>query len=143
MIRRLDARMRVALLGVAAFGAAATLAGAFWSGRAALSVAIGAAIATTNLYVMAQIVAGMIGPSEPAKPASPNEPALAPRARSGSGIWGMLAFVTMNVLIGGLWLLMTKGLVAPMGLLAGYGSLPIGIAIGSLVSDKTTREPSV
>jgi hypothetical protein len=51
-------------------------------------------------------------------------------------VWGIFAVVKMLVLFGGMWLLMTNGLVAPIPLVVGYGALPIGIAIGSLVSDK-------
>jgi hypothetical protein len=119
---RLDARMQTALAAVACFGVVFAMAAAvFGDGRAALSVAIGAAIAAANLFVLAQIVAGVIG-------------------RSGNaGIWGVFAVAKMLVLFLGLWLLMTKGLVSPIPLLVGYGSLPIGIAIGSLVSDKTAE----
>jgi hypothetical protein len=34
---------------------------------------------------------------------------------------------------------MTSHLVDPIGLVVGWGSLPVGIAVGSLVSDKTER----
>jgi hypothetical protein len=35
------------------------------------------------------------------------------------------------------WLLMRHGIVSPLPMLIGFGALPIGIAIGSLVSDRT------
>ena len=45
------------------------------------------------------------------------------------------------ILCTGMWLLMTRHLVAPIELFVGYASLPIGIAIGAVVSDKTDPEP--
>jgi hypothetical protein len=35
------------------------------------------------------------------------------------------------------WLLMRHGIVSPLPMLIGFGALPIGIAIGSLVSDRS------
>jgi hypothetical protein len=137
--------MRMALLGVGAVGALFCLGGCLvWGARVALSIGIGAAIAAANLYVLAQIVASMIGVTgdrgvSPGQARAGEEPA---PAQGNAGAWGVVAFFKMNALIAGVWYLMTKGLVAPIPLVFGYGSLPIGIAIGSLVSDKTTREPS-
>jgi hypothetical protein len=123
VIQRLDARMRTALAAVGCFGLVFTMAAAVVSdGRAALSVAIGAAVAAANLFVLAQIVSRVIGQS------------------GSAGVWGVFAVAKMLVFFLGMWLLMTKGLVSPIPLLVGYGSLPIGIAIGSLVSDKTAAQ---
>ena len=130
MIRRLDPRMLTALAGVASFGVLFTLGAAIvGDGWTVLSVAIGAIIAAANLFVLAQIVAAMVA-------------ATAGEEKQGStaGVWGIFAVVKMLVLFGVTWLLMTKGVVAPIPLVVGYGSLPIGIAIGSLVSDKTTHK---
>jgi hypothetical protein len=93
-----------------------------WGVRFALSVGAGAAIAGSNLYVLSKIVGAMMSGAD---------------RGAGAGTWGVLAMVKMVVLFGGIWIVMTKGLVDPMGLVVGYGSLPIGIAIGSIVSDKT------
>ncbi len=104
----------------------AVTAALVWGARLALSVGAGAAIAASNLYVLSKIVGAMMGG------------AVAGESRGvGAGTWGLLAMVKMVVLFGGIWLVMTKGLVDPLGLVVGYGSLPIGIAIGSIVSDKT------
>jgi hypothetical protein len=43
----------------------------------------------------------------------------------------------MTLLFGGMWLLMTRGHVQALPLLIGYGCLPVGIAVGSIVSDRT------
>jgi hypothetical protein len=124
--RALDPRTRTAIVGVAAFGALFVIgAGCGWGLRAAISVAVGVLIAVANLYGLARILGALLG------------------ARAGedpnAGIWGVLAVVKVVGLFGGVWLLMTSHLVDPVGLVVGWGSLPIGIAIASLVSDKTER----
>jgi hypothetical protein len=152
VIRKLDPAMLTALAGVGSFGLLFTLGAAIvGDGWTALSVGIGAAIAAANLFVLAQIVAAMVaatsessggadgaGPDKGEKDARPADADPAPG--STAGVWGIFAVVKMLVLFAGMWLLMTKGVVAPIPLVVGYGSLPIGIAIGSLVSDKTTRK---
>jgi hypothetical protein len=39
------------------------------------------------------------------------------------------------------WLLMRHGVVSPLPMLVGFGALPIGIAIGSIVSDRGAEHP--
>jgi hypothetical protein len=124
--RALDPRTRTAIVGVTAFGALFVVgAGCGWGFRAAISVAVGVLIAVANLYGLARILGALLG------------------ARAGedpnAGIWGVLAVVKVVGLFGGVWLLMTSHLVDPIGLVVGWGSLPVGIAIASLVSDKTER----
>jgi hypothetical protein len=124
--RALDPRTRTAIVGVAAFGTLFVIgAGCGWGLRAAVSVAVGVLIAVANLYGLARILGALVG------------------ARTGedpnAGIWGVLAVVKVVGLFGGVWLLMTSHLVDPIGLVVGWGSLPVGIAVGSLVSDKTER----
>jgi hypothetical protein len=124
--RALDPRTRTAIVGVAAFGALFVIgAGCGWGLRAAISVAVGVLIAVANLYGLARILGALLG------------------ARAGedpnAGIWGVLAVVKVVGLFGGVWLLMTSHVVDPVGLVVGWGSLPVGIAIASLVSDKTER----
>jgi hypothetical protein len=138
--------MLTALAGVASFGVLFTLGAAIvGDGWTALSVAIGAAIAGANLFVLAQIVASMVAATAAAEGvdgASDDKDGSSTDGKGGTaGVWGIFAVVKMLVLFTGTWLLMTKGIVAPIPLVVGYGSLPIGIAIGSLVSDKTTRRP--
>jgi hypothetical protein len=125
--RRWDARLVTALVAVGSCGALMAVTAAFaWGARFALSVGAGATIAGSNLYVLSKIVGAMM-----------QDRAAGDSQGAGAGTWGVLAMVKMIVLFGGIWLVMTKGLVDPMGLVLGYGSLPIGIAIGSIVSDKT------
>jgi hypothetical protein len=94
------------------------------SAGCALSVAVGAAIATANLWVLARIVGALL----------PTEAAGA-RAQSRAG-WVLVAMLKMAGLVGLLWLLLRHGGISPLALAVGWGALPIGIAIGSLVSDR-------
>jgi hypothetical protein len=47
--------------------------------------------------------------------------------------------VKILLLFGGIWLLMSKGVVSPMGLAVGYGSLFIGIALSTMTSSMRAR----
>jgi hypothetical protein len=123
--RRLDARMRTSLTSVAACGAVSVLTAAAFAGTpSALSVAIGAGLATANLWALARIIAALL-PDE--------QSAGGPQSR---GAWAVLAMVKMSGLVAVAWLLMRHGLAAPMPMVEGYMSLPMGIAIGALVSDR-------
>jgi hypothetical protein len=127
-LRKWDARLVTALVAVGSCGGLMAVTAAFvWGTRFALSVGAGAAIAGSNLYVLSKIVGAMMAGGTSGE--SPG---------ASAGTWGVLAMVKMVALFGGIWLVMTRGLVDPMGLVVGYGSLPIGIAIGSIVSDKTS-----
>jgi uncharacterized membrane protein len=122
----LDARMRVAVLGVAITGGVFALAAAVVAGPlTAFSVAVGAAVATANLWALARILAALI-----------------PRTEAGAqtqsrAAWGIVAIVKVLGLVAVVWLLMRHGIVSPIPMLVGFGALPIGIAIGSLVSDRS------
>ncbi len=122
-----DDRLVRTFLTVAVVGALLTLAEAFASsGRAGLSAAMGSVTAISNLYVLSRIVRTVAVPT-----ADPSNAGFA---------WGVLALGKIMVLFGGLWFLMTHHLVDPIPLVVGYGALPIGIAIGAVVSDKTARD---
>lgn len=125
----LDPRVRTAIAAVAAAGAALTLAALLLRPRAGLSVAAGAAIAVLNLWVIARIVGSLL----------PGHRAGA-RAQSRAG-WGLVALLKMLGLFAVVGLLMRHGLVSALPLVAGFCSLPIGIVIGSLVSDRSAHEP--
>jgi hypothetical protein len=131
--RRLDARMRVSLVAVSLTGATfALVALAFFGPSAAVSVATGAGLATVNLWALARIVAALL-PDEPDGPTGGTRGASGP---SGSVAWALLGIVKMFALFALVWLLMRHGVVSALPMLAGFGALPIGIAIGSLVSDR-------
>ena len=126
--RGMDRRLRVALITVVVAAAGFSGVAAYaWSMRAALSVAVGGAIAAANLWVLARIV-GSLMPAEGETVASNAKTA-----------WGVMALLKLTVLFGGVWFLMTKHLVDPIPLVVGFGALPIGIAIGSIVSDRRSK----
>ena len=132
--------------------------------KTGLSVLVGALVGVSNLWVLAKIVEALLTPdpdeepaaetkatdSEEAAEGAESKPAQEPKepkkAKSSfSGAWGALAAVKMLVLFGGTWILMTRGLVDPMGLLVGYGSLPIGVALSGVVAGlrppKSSKRP--
>lgn len=119
-------RIRSALRAVAVSGAVLSVGAlALYGLRTGLSVALGAALATANLWALARIVSAFFpGDADGA------------RAQSRAG-WALLAVLKMAGLFVVVWLLFASGFVAPLAMLVGYGSLPIGIAIGSLLSDRS------
>jgi hypothetical protein len=120
-----DGRLRRCILGVAAAGATLAVgAMAVFGAAAAFSVAVGAGIATGNLWILGRVVTAIL-------------PTGAAGARSQSrAAWALVAGLKMVGLIAVVWLLMRHAVVSPLAMLVGFGALPIGIAIGSLVSDR-------
>jgi hypothetical protein len=118
--------MKASLVAVGAAGATMGLVAVLSFGpSAAMSVGLGAALATANLWTLARVVA-----------------ALLPRTGSGAqgqsrAAWVLLALVKMGALLAIAWLLMRSSVVSPLGMLVGLCALPIGIAIGSLVGDRS------
>ncbi|HEV3193338.1 MAG TPA: ATP synthase subunit I [Polyangiaceae bacterium] len=126
VVRGLDPRLRMSLVAVAVAGVALTFTALVLFGSAgAVSAATGAGLALGNLWGLARIVAALL----------PDE-RVGARAQSRAS-WALLAVLKMLTLLGVTWLLMRHGWVSPMPMLIGFLSLPIGIAIGSLVSDRT------
>jgi hypothetical protein len=98
---------------------------AFLGARSALSCALGAALATGNLWAWARIVSALLPDDSTA-------------AQSQSRIaWIFVAGLKILAWLAIAWLLMRHGLVAVAPMMVGLLSLPIGIAIGSLVSDRS------
>ena len=123
--RRLDAAMRRAILAVGITGALGTLVAFLLAGSTvAFSVAMGGGIATANLWALARIIAALLPGSEQAARS---------QSRAGWALVGMLKMVGLIVVV---WLLMRHGVVSALPMMLGLGALPIGIAIGSLVSDR-------
>jgi hypothetical protein len=121
-----DGRLRRSITAVAVSAGAFTVGAlAFASPGAALSVALGGAVAAGNLWLLARVVAALLPESRPAAEAQSR------------GAWGLVAALKTVGLIAVAWLLMRRGIAAPLPMLIGFGALPIGIAIGSLVSDRS------
>lgn len=117
--------MRTSLAAVAISGGFLTLGALVFGGAAAaLSVGTGAGLALGNLWALARIVVALL----------PDESGRTPSG--GLGGWALLGMLKMVGLLGAVWLLMRHGVVSPLPLVIGFGALPIGIAIGALVSDR-------
>jgi hypothetical protein len=128
---RFDGRLRMSLRAVVITGAVLALfALAFAGAGAALSVAAGAGLAAGNLWLLARIVTALLPDDAPGAEA---------QSRAG---WALVAVLKMFGLLALAWLLMRHGIVSPLPMLVGFGALPIGIAIGSLVSDRSPPPPS-
>ncbi|HEY4013337.1 MAG TPA: ATP synthase subunit I [Polyangiaceae bacterium] len=134
MMGPFDARLRATLVSVAACGAILTLAAliVFGAGTAA-SVGTGAALAAANLWTLARIVTALLPQDVP-----PGETSREDSGR-GRGAWTVVALLKMGALFGAVWSIVRYSLVSPIPMLAGFASLPLGIAIGSLVSDRSGR----
>lgn len=136
---------KASAIAAAVLGASFTLAALGLHGpKTAASVALGAAIAVANLLTMRAIVRALVraplepepapeadqggdeaeGPETAAKPERDHRGA----GRRGGAAWGVFAILKIFFLFGGIWLLLTRGLVAPIPLVVGYGVLPLGIA---------------
>lgn len=141
---------KVAAAAAAVLGLAfCVAAGAIVGGKAALSVAIGAAIAVANLLTMRAIIRSLLRAPEEPSPADgeggDGEAAPEPRpdhegaGRRGGVAWGIFAVLKILVLFGGVWFLLTRGWVDPIALVVGYGVLPLGIAASSLLASLAPR----
>ena len=123
---RFDARLRTSIRAVAMTGAVLALCALAFAGfEAGASVAMGAALAAGNLWLLARIVTSLLPDDRPGAEA---------QSRAG---WALVAVLKMLGLLAMAWLLMRHGIVSPLPMLVGFGALPIGIAIGSLVSDRS------
>ena len=126
---RYDARLTASLLAVALSGGTLALAAfLFFGPTGGVSAGVGAGLAVGNLWALARIVSGLLP-----------EDAESSRQQSRTA-WALLGAMKMLALLLITWLLMRRGLVFPMPMLVGFLSLPIGIAIGSLVSDRSAAK---
>jgi hypothetical protein len=121
--------MRRCIGGVAITGAVLSTAALALSGVwAAFSVAVGAGLAAGNLWVLARVIASIL----------PRDRKSA--ERQGRAGWVLVGMVKMVGVVAVVWLLMRHGVVSPLAMVVGLCSLPIGIAIGSLVSDRAASD---
>jgi hypothetical protein len=100
------------LFAVAAIGVALGLGGLVVGGTtSALNIAIGAFLATTNLWVFTRIGTAFF-------------------ARRGiHAPWGLIAVLKLVVLFGAVALVLRSEFASPIGFLVGYLALPIGIVV--------------
>jgi hypothetical protein len=157
---------KVAAIGAGVLGLGLSIAAfATFGLRSGLSVAAGAAIAVANLVTMSAIIRALLRPAEAEaeaiaaaeaekaeakargeEPSSTeeedeSEPPVdhVREGKRGGAAWGLFAVLKILVLFGGIFLLLTKGLVDPIALVVGYGVLPLGIAASSLVNSLSPR----
>jgi hypothetical protein len=110
--------------------------------KTGFSVAIGAAIAVANLLTMRAIVRALVrapddegeadAPADDEAPAADAKKDHRAAGKRGGAAWGVFALLKIFILFGGIWILLSKGLVAPIPLVVGYGVLPLGIAAAGL-----------
>jgi hypothetical protein len=121
-----DAPMRAAIVAVALSGAGITMiALVFFGGRAAFGALVGASIATVNLMVFARV--GQVFLEQ----------------RKGQGAWLAVVLLKLIFLFGGVYLLIKHEIVQGIALAAGYGALPLGITLGSLLGPKPPDDPNL
>lgn len=147
---------KVAAIGAAILGAGLAIAAlALFGTRTGMSVAFGAAIAVANLVMMRALVRAMLRPAEEeafaqaqaqanadakAEASEDEDPVNhAAEGRRGAAAWGLFGVLKLVVLFGGIYVLLTKGLIDPMPLVVGYGVLPLGIAASSLFAGLAPR----
>jgi hypothetical protein len=70
----------------------------------------------------------------------------AAEGKRGGAAWGAFGLAKIVFLFGGIYLLLTRGMVDPMPLVVGYGVLPVGIAASSLFTSlapprRASRQP--
>lgn len=150
---------KVAAIGAAVLGLVLTVAAlAVFGTRTGLSVAIGAVIAVANLVMMSAIVRAVLRPADAEAEAEASASASvdasasvkadedevdpvdhAAEGKRGAAAWGAFGLLKIVVLFGGIYVLLTKGLVDPMPLVVGYGVLPLGIAASSLFTSLAPR----
>src|SRR5262249_34080791 len=110
-----DARMRASISAVLLVGACFAVLGLALGGLGTgFGVALGAAIATANLWVFARVASAFL------------------RKKGSTGPWGVIGLLKMAVLFGGVWLILRTGVVSGLSLIAGYAALPVGILVASL-----------
>jgi hypothetical protein len=118
----LPAPLRRALVGVVATGAVlSVMLTPVFGIHFAFSLAVGAAIAASNLWVIARAVRAYFG------------------GQGGVG-WGLFAVLKFSALVVGLYLLFRSGFVQGLPLAVGLGSLPIGIVLAELAAPLAVKE---
>lgn len=96
--------------------------------RTAMSVGLGAAIAVANLLTMRAIVRALVRAPDGEEGEDDEKKDHRAAGKRGGAAWGVFALFKIFILFGGIWILLSKGLVAPIPLVVGYGVLPLGIA---------------
>lgn len=112
--------------------------------KTAWSVAVGAGIGVSNLVALRAIIRSLVRAPEPdvaeeGKDETPAQVDHAAEGRRGGVAWGVFAVLKIVLLFGGIFVLLTVGVVDPMPLAAGYGVLPLGIVVSGFRSSLAPR----
>lgn len=128
-----------AYIAAALGGVLALLATPMFGMRAGFSVAVGAAIAVSNLLVLRAIIRALVQatPEDAENPAPEGDHKGA--GKRGGAAWGIFAMLKIFLLFGGVWGLLALGLVDPIPLVVGYGVLPLGMTGSTLLSSLRPR----
>lgn len=120
-----------AIVAVGLAGAGLSI-GAFslYGGKAAGSTAFGTLLAVANLWVLGRVIRAMLPEREPAEAGGKTGSAAA---------WGVFALLKVFGLFGLVLVFVNAGWVTPLGFLAGYGALPIGIVMAQLARGMSSR----
>ena len=111
--------IRQSFIAVSILGTIGTIAALWLSGTvAARSVAIGAALAIANLWLLAQMVRGFL-------------------ARKGaSAPWSIVAVLKFVLLFGAMYVLVRTRIVEILPCVFGFGALPIGIVFAEVLGGR-------
>jgi hypothetical protein len=122
----LPRRVVASLVGVVASTAALALGSlVLFEPKVAMSVTVGGLVAAANLWALARIVVKLLPEaSDDSTPAS-------------TLTWSLAAAAKVAALLALLFFLMSSRFVSPMALVGGFSALPMGIAIGSFVRDRS------
>ena len=113
---------------------------ALYGGKAAGSAAFGTALAIANLWVLGKVIAAMLPPVEDSAEADgAPRPEPGTRKKGSPAAWGVFALLKVLVLFALVLVAVNTGLVTPLGFLAGYGALPIGIVMAQLARGMSAR----
>lgn len=118
----LDATMMTSLTAVAAVAVAASLTGlAAFGWSVAMGVATGGLLATVNLWLIGLVSQGVLA------------------GGSRGRFWGVFGGLKFIALLGVAFALLRSGLTSGLTLAAGYAALPLGVTIGTLLSQPKRR----
>jgi hypothetical protein len=116
------AGLRPTVIAIASTALALTLASALLAEpRATVAVAIGGVLATLNFVIFIRLVAAFVS------------------QKGNTAPWAVLAGVKLLGLFATVYIILKRGDLPPLALAIGYGSLPVGISLGSLFKPRPTR----
>ena len=119
-----QAQLQYVIATIAAIGVLLAIGASWgWGLRHGLGVLVGAALATLNMWSLKRIGAGFF---------------------SGEGrrrrVWGLLGAMKFLALAAIVVALVALKLVHPLALLVGYGSMPVGITLGTFLGPRAAGE---